>query len=395
MGGRASKRLKTGTGSSETSFREAFQLPVSRARLAGASEVFRRQLVAWKPAPGKPLVIEILPGEEALFRQLVQFIYTEELDPALTHSEAELWRMLLLANFYAVDGCAAKCASLLDKPDLSLQLAIEICNVASEQAHCQKLADRAGTRIMETFGDWDTVCGVGALFQQFLVLPYKVVQVQSPQGWACIGVVAWSMVRDDLRVMVEKTVFSMVMAWLRHQAAPAAQLGALDVRYAHMTTAYLKGVVAEEAMFKSLPQHVTILIDALAHKPAPPPIQQLNLESKAGICHPRQHYATEAVKSQTFDIEVVVHELNTLEEAKTLDTIVFAGYKWVLQLIMKHADRVGMFLSYYIHDGVEADCRRLPTYALLAGITFTGYKEGYIKDEKMHFSFQIEMPLPQ
>ncbi|KAK9813005.1 hypothetical protein WJX72_007271 [[Myrmecia] bisecta] len=77
---RAAKRAKTAQSSRDTHHTVAYQLHVSRLTLAGASEVFKRKLLGWKPAPGEPLIVEILPGEEARFKQLIKFLYTEEVE---------------------------------------------------------------------------------------------------------------------------------------------------------------------------------------------------------------------------------------------------------------------------------------------------------------------------
>ncbi|KAK9812928.1 hypothetical protein WJX72_005911 [[Myrmecia] bisecta] len=365
----------------------AFELHVSRATIAGASEVFRRKLEAWKPGPGEPLVIEILPGQETLFRQLIQFIYTEELDPSTADNTAELWRMLLLANYYAVDDCAIKCASLLNNPELELDTAIEI-------------------------------------------------------GKALVA-------EDELVVQVENTVFSFVIAWMRRNSATAAELGALQLRYAHMTVGYLRGVVAQDVRFKRLPDRDSILIDSLAYRAAPAAVQaQMSTDGK--VCAPRKHYASACLESKMCHVEVTLEELATLEQGRECHLfdadrrIQLAGYTWVMYLSRQaDSDYIGVHLGYLVAFGGSSDAGSLqrPAFSVVSGAVLVIHRgdssfarqfpaaawdslrgrgflqviqlaappadapalslvgrlraAGYIKDEKLHISFKVKMPLPQ
>ncbi|KAK9812772.1 hypothetical protein WJX72_003445 [[Myrmecia] bisecta] len=327
----------------------------------------RRNLQAWKPAPGEPLVIELLPGEEALFKQLVRYIYSDEIDESTAGNDAELWRMLQLANYYAVDACASTCAKLLDKTDLSLELSIDICKGALEQAHCASLRDTANM---------------------------------------LVGL-------ESLHVQVENTVFSL------------------------------------DPLFKSLPDYATILIDALAYKASPAAVH-MKLKLDTEVWMPRKHYATACVKSEELHVQVPVQELASIKEGTQIDLhmtkpsqqIRLAGYTWELLLQSEGAkrERLGLFICYFEQHAQQPAQKRIPAYPPVAAAKLTILKDllprslpfkqgawdplglghpaaiefapqpatgpalsfvdrlrakGYVKDEQLRVSFQVEMSLQQ
>ncbi|KAK9812912.1 hypothetical protein WJX72_005641 [[Myrmecia] bisecta] len=330
---------------------QAYELHVSRLAVAAASEVFRRKVQAWKPAPGEPLVIEILPGEEELFRLPIKFIYNEELDASIASDDAEVLRMLLLANYYAMDECATRgAARLLETQDLSLAMASRIVDVASEQAHCETLVAHAHICTLRHIGAWDNILNSSPRMQLFRDLPYGSIQ---------------RLVADDtLFVMSENTVFSLVIAWMRHNKAPASQLGMLHIRYAHVTAAHLRGIVAEDELFKGQPDHATILIDALAYRA----IDRQLVADMFGK-HPQGIYARwqflemQLISSQTHHIQVSLQELAAMVDnvkgqfwhsEKLSDDIWLGGYVWRLFVEKVNNDTLGLYVTYAVKHGHDA-----------------------------------------
>ncbi|KAK9813167.1 hypothetical protein WJX72_010044 [[Myrmecia] bisecta] len=162
-------------GSSKQEPAVAFELHVNGVILAGASEWFRRKLEAYQE-PGEPLVVELEPGKEDLFKQLVKFMYSEQLE---TNSDTEALQLLVLANEYGVEDCVSKCSELLNGGDITLETAIQVCALTSQQDHGKQLQDlsqKAFALIMDELGDLDKVVNEEALWRRWLDLPFGVVK---------------------------------------------------------------------------------------------------------------------------------------------------------------------------------------------------------------------------
>ncbi|KAK9813265.1 hypothetical protein WJX72_011653 [[Myrmecia] bisecta] len=327
-------------------FTVAYELWVSGATLAGASEWFR-------DAAGFGVGV----------------------------AEAELLQLLLLAGQYAVEGCVTACAQLLDSPDLSLETALHICVLANDQDHgdsLKSLSAAANARIMAKFGDFDAIFHDYELEGAFLDLPFAAIKMLVDQ--------------DNLQVEHENTVFSAVMAWMAHNDGTAAQLAACHLRYAWMTTSYLQGVVFKEQLFKDVPNHEARIRAALVFKSANPAVRR-NIRGPGSS--PRQHYTKVLHIDLKRGIKVSVATLTALLAGTTSPAhkhrLRLGGYLWLLTLQSIKDDTLYVQLQCVVFHALECQLKGSNGHAVHPGLPVVAAVE--LTVDKSGLSERYRIPL--
>ncbi|KAK9812847.1 hypothetical protein WJX72_004645 [[Myrmecia] bisecta] len=396
---RSAKRRKTADSNSADDGSSAdstlaYEISICGTILAGASEWFRRKLEAYQK-PDEPLIVEVEAGKADLFKQLVKFMYSEQLE---TDNDTEALQLLLLANEYGVEDCVSKCSELLNSGGIALETAIQVCALTSQQDHGKQLQDlsqKALARIMDEFGELDKVVNEEALWRRWLQLPF--------------GVVKMLLASDDLRVDVENTVFSAAGGWLFYCGEPQeVTMSSFQVRYCHMTASYLCGVVRHYDEDCDPAVFVKEVEDAMAYKCTHPVIRQFVAERNSGIQPPRQHYASgHTIKSHTCTVKVPVAAIGTLAcgDAPSIicmarsETIRLGGYTWHVELQRGESantlgiwcdccfDPIDISTCHEQHDYDSTKRFRDPKYAVAAKFKATVHRHGRAGDA--HFKTDI------